>query len=318
MKTYIVMLSFFFLWSCENTQKKKDTSEFDYLLISEYYNEYDVFGKLVKTIITKSEAYNNYNNISQISKFESIYEYSDNKLTKRNEFEVDNTGSKVLQHTTNYTNNVEEEITWDGTDTISYQKRQYDSSERLTYLIKKTNFSAPDFDFEIADNFEERIVYDKKGNIIERTIIDYLSGKSRKEHFFYDSIPPTFSYRDSHIVFYKTIKNGDTIKTERYYNGELDEITLTVNKKAVTKEFTYMPNNVLILSQEILELGDKRIEVTNIPKLHTIDSLFYSNNKEIKSVLISKEQRNTTLTEYDEHGNILSQKEYIVFLKNDL
>ena len=314
MKTYII-LSFLFLLSCNNTSTKKDVPEFDYLSITEYHNEYND-NKLIRVIVTQSETYKGVNAFFNGSKYERIYEYCDGKLKKESEFEIDIMENRILRSTTIYTENLKEEIEWNGSDTVRYQKREFDSEGRETFHKKKHYFSVPDFDFEIADNFEERTKYDENYEVTERIRIDYHSGTTRRELLFSDSLPATFDAAGADIVLYKTIENGDTIKTERYFNGVLEVTALTVTERNITKEFDCDSDNVLTLSRETLELGGERIvEVINFPESHSTHSSFYFKDKEIKSVSISPESQRVTLTEYDEHGNVLKEKEYILFLE---
>ena len=311
------ILLIFFLSSCGNSLAKKDMPEYDYLLTTEYNNEYNA-DKLVKVTIIRSEAYKNSNKLFYVSKYEHIYEYIGNKLVKINEFEIDVEGNKTLQYTVNYVGNSEEKIGWNNSDTISYEKRQYDSEERLIGHIKRTNISVYEFDFEIADNFEERMVYDEKGNLIERNITDYFFGKSRKELIFYNKTDLLSNSIDLDIIYYQTTEHGDTTKTERYYNGEFETIVLEIKDNKTIKELTYTADNTLIFSQETIDLGNETIEVTEFPEHNSIDSVFCIKEKEVKSVSISSGQKRTTFTEYDKYGNQLVEKTYTLFYKKDL
>ena len=308
---FIVILTALFVWNCGNRSTKKDDPLFGIQYLAEYHNEYDG-NQLIKTTIIETETYKN---AVQVSKYEHIYEYSDGKLIRKNEFEIDAKGNKILQEVVNYTDGIEK-ITLNGVDTTGYEKQQYDSQGRLIHHIRKENISVPAFDFEIADNFEDTMVYDSEGKEIERTRIDLRSGAIHKELIFYDTIPPMPSPSDANIIYFHTIESGDTTTTKRYYNGELQEIFLEIKGIDATKELAYDADNVLITSQKKIISGNVEIQVTYDPELHATDSSFYIQDKVIKSVLIFPDHKTITLTEYDERGNLLMEKTILYIYKN--
>lgn len=307
----LIVITLCFLWSCQNNSTKKEPLKFDHLLTWQYNNEYND-GRLIKTIIIKSETYEN---TSHLSKYKYTYEYCKDKLTKQNQFKLDDNGQQILETTTNYSNSYEENIHWENCDTIRYQKKEYDSAGRLIKHIKQHNMSVPEFEFIINDNFEENIKYDSLGNITEVTILDYSSGKTQKKLRFYNTTPTVEPSLNLDIIYFHTDKLGDTLITKRYCNGNLEQTTLEIKKTGLVQELTYNSSNKLLLSQEtITQSEEKWIEVIHSSEFNTTDSIYYLKNKEIKSVSISPESKTIILSEYDKYENLLTQKHYTFFL----
>lgn len=131
---------------------------------------------------------------------------------------------------------------------------------------------------------------------------------------YYNTPPFKSDSPDYNIVCINKTQSGDTIKTERYYNGNLEFTRYEFTEGTATKEIMYTPENELIYSSVTLDLGNNRqLYITTDPEFQSTDSIYYDNDKEIKEIVTSPDSKSTRLYEYDKHGNLSKKLEYKTF-----
>jgi hypothetical protein len=287
--------------------------DYDLMVLNEYVNEYDDNWRLVKSIVTESEIVKNSSVPVGQFKFENVYTYELDKLVRKDEYIVSDSGLKNLFNSTIFSGNTEEWIGWDGSDTTSYQLWERDDKNRVVRRIERENINVSEFDFVVNKNFEEWLIHDND-RLLEQRKKDLLTGETLTTKFFYGQRPSISPAPDLDVVYYEENKSGDTLVTKRYHNGSLEDIFKDYEVGNHKWNLFLDPDYTLALSNETIVDGDERIEISKNTEFHSIDSLFYRNNVEFKSVVVYPDQKVTTLTDYDKLGNKVKETRYTKYI----
>ena len=303
-------LLLFALCSCRGNTNRSDMPEYDYIITVEYHNEYEN-GRIIKSLVTESELYASSDVAVQTVMYEHDYIYKADSLISKMEYKIEIFGERTLQRTTNYYEGKKEYISWNGKDTTSYELREYSSDSTQVYFKKRNGLIAPAFDLVIDDNFEEWTLYDTDGRQIESTRRDMSTGKTSIIKSFHDVKPIIRPSEEVTVVYFEEECAGDTIITRRYENDVLTDIYKAYEDGKSKYELTLTPDYDLVSATETIERGNEKIVINNLTEFKSTDSLFYLNNKEIRSVVVFPDHKTTIITEYDLYGNI--SKETSIF-----
>jgi hypothetical protein len=281
--------------------------------VTEYENKYSA-DKLIRSIITENESFDrSSNDFALVATREIEYVFDADVLVAKKEYETYSGKERLLRVITNYRGNIEETIELSGRDTMSYELWERDIKERIVRHIRRRQIDAPEFDLVVNDNFDERIRYDSSDNRLERSVTDLSTGEVKRTRFYYVS-PPVGQESSFDAVFFEKKQSGDTLYITRYDNGIRSDVVKTYGTSAHRRELTFAPDGDLMLSVETIQQGDEKRIITRQPEFQSTDSLFYVNDREIKSVSVSPEQKTTVISEYDEFGNVTKESRYTEFI----
>lgn len=315
MKVLFLFHILFLLVACSSRSVKQEG--YDAVTIEEFNNMYDSSGRLAQVKIVRTDYFfvDNKKIDENIDVVDRQYFYTSN-----DEYTIEEISSSGEKEISNYSVNSEEIIRIENDDTTFYRLWRYIDENTPSYTRKRHKLKSILSDFIIDDDNEEYFYYDANNRLIRVLSIDHSTGKTL-ESWRFDNISfeealkrVPVSDNEIEVVCFSTQSIRDTVIKRRYVNNTLEATYKEFFEGHKCIEEAYDNSGILETRQEEFVEDGYKIAVNIATEFNTIDSTFYQNNTEVKSVLISPESKVTTITEYDKRGNILIQKTYTKFI----
>ena len=314
MKVIVSILSgllCFTLFSCKHHSNTTQHTESAYVVETEYANEYSN-GSLVKSTLNEFEVVNDQKKLANTHEYQ--YTYQDNVLKSKKEFQADESGTMVLKYIANYTLNSKEYISLNGSDTISYSLQVFDDNGRLILQVKKETMVFSDFNYSINEDFEEKNTYSAEGNKVSTTIIDKANGVAKEITYTYNNLPDNITVTPYHEqVSYLTEAAGDTVISKRFVNLELADVHKVLEIDNYKLQQSFNAQGLLLLMEETATNGNMKIEVVNFLEYNSTDSIFFENDRKVRSVSVMPDSKIEVTYEYDSYGNVQKEKRTVIY-----
>ncbi|ADV44692.1 hypothetical protein [Bacteroides helcogenes] len=313
MKVKLLFLVFV-LYAC-GTKTVSEEESYDRITITTYENKYDENNRLSEVQMTRiSHSYEKGAETIDLieDKSTDYYTYINNE-----EFTV-KSRSKMSGNTQfmRCTPQTEELLTLNVKgDTVYYSLWKYcDKSKRELFYARNIDNG---YIVHEDDDYEEKNEYDGGGILIKSVRCYFDTGKKRTTYFFrglsYEEAEKRIPHTDGDYDIVCNIEkiSGDTLINECIKNGIVSLIEKTIVEESGKKKFMFDADMKLTSSFTELKSDGFDIHVERFVQgdYTSIDSTYYKNGKEVRSVSLWDTSKHIVLFKYDKRGNMVERVE---------